>query len=87
MNIAEALVVLGGLVAVLTELIKRIPLAITSDKPKYTAVLGAIILIGGYGFFNHDTVDVMAAQVVMATPMSYVVYDVVKYVIKKIRGK
>lgn len=85
MDMIQALLYLSGLIAFVTEVAKRIPLNFTSDHKKWTAVIVSIVLIGGYGYINNDSAVVVAQQVMISAPLSYVVYDVVHWVYIAVR--
>jgi len=85
-DIVGAIIALGGLVTFGTELVKRLPVSLTDKNPKIIAVVVAIILIGAYGYFNGDSYETVAQQVVISVPLSYVIYDIVKAVYAKIKG-
>jgi len=87
MDITQAIIYLGGLITFVTEIVKRIPVSITDKNPKITAVVVAVLLIGTYGYINGDSLETVAQQVVIGTPLSYVVYDSIKYVYINIKNK
>ncbi len=86
MDIVGAIIALGSLVTFITEVAKRIPVKLTDGNPKYIAVAVAVLLIGGYGYINGDGYDVVAQQVIIATPLSYVIYDVARGVYGRVKA-
>jgi len=85
MDITQAIIYLGGLITFVTEIVKRIPVSITDKNPKITAVVVAVLLIGTYGYVNGDSIETVAQQVVIGTPLSYVIYDIVKAVYSRVK--
>ena len=85
MNIVGAIIALGGLVTFITEVVKRVPIKLTSKNPRIWAAIVALVLIGASGYINGDTYEVVAQQVVIAVPVSYVVYDIVRWAYGRVR--